>query len=85
MLTSGLIITILSAGVLVLVGIKAYLSIRADDTSQRRGSDPGTGHHVIHSEYSSGLSGHHTTYKIPRDPQEYAKFFVPKKKTDKSK
>lgn len=44
---------------------------------KNRGSDLKSGYHIIHSEYSSGVSGHQTTYKVPCDPQEYARLFVP--------
>ncbi|NSX55226.1 hypothetical protein [Parasulfitobacter algicola] len=46
-----------------------------------RGSLPGKGDHIIEADYSSGMGGgHHTQYRVPKDPQEYAKMFVPKEK-----
>lgn len=72
------LIVILSALVLGLAVLRAIQSVRhAQDDD--RGSDPGTGYHTLHAEYSSGAGGgHSTTYKVPRDPQEYAKRFVPR-------
>ncbi|RKF15024.1 hypothetical protein D6850_09205 [Roseovarius spongiae] len=44
-----------------------------------RGSEPGKGVHVLESDYQSGVGGGHVTrWTVPRDPQEYAKHFVPK-------
>lgn len=48
------------------------------DEGRSRGSEPGEGHHTLRSDYQSGLGGHSTEWKVPRDPQEYAKHFVPK-------
>ncbi len=51
-----------------------------------RGSPPGKGDHVIDLDYNSGAGGGSQTarYTIPKDPQDYAKRFVPQgKKTEK--
>ena len=49
-----------------------------------RGSNRKDGYHILHSEYSSGVSGHQTTYKVPCDPKEYARIFIPQN-TDSNK
>lgn len=72
----GLTIPILIAlilAVLVIIGIGRQRQF--DGT--RRGSPPGKGYHTLESNYSSGLGGHDTTWRVPRDPQEYARSFVP--------
>jgi hypothetical protein len=63
---------------------RSFNTVRTEATQDDRGSTRKDGYHIIHSEYSSGVSGHHTTYKIPCDPDEYARFFIPKK-TDTKK
>lgn len=83
MLSTPLIPALCAAILLVLVGRAIYV-LRAEKSKPFRGANPGTGHHTIHAEYSSGLSGHHSTYKIPRDPDAYARMFVPKRKKDKT-
>ena len=55
----------------------AILRMRGEHHA-KRGSKPGTGFHVLHSNYSSGLGGNSTSWKVPRDPQAYARSFVPK-------
>jgi hypothetical protein len=49
-----------------------------------RGSNRMDGYHILHSEYSSGVSGHQTTYKVGCDPKEYACIFTPQN-TDSNK
>lgn len=73
------LIIILSVGVLALAVLRGAQSLRHSRGTER-GSLPGKGDHVIHSDYSSGGGGggHATTYRVPRDPQEYAKRFVPR-------
>ncbi|MEM1430888.1 MAG: hypothetical protein AAGG09_15640 [Pseudomonadota bacterium] len=68
----GLVLAILCA-----VVMKARQALREDaDTPQ--GLAPGTGDHIIEVEYSSGLGGGHATrIRVPRDPQAYARAFVP--------
>jgi hypothetical protein len=35
-------------------------------------------YHVLRAEYQSGIGGGSSrTWKVPKDPQEYAKFFAP--------
>lgn len=52
-----------------------------NEPKPKRGSPPGKGHRLIHVNYESGAGGGHSTqYKVPRDPQDYAKAMVPKNK-----
>lgn len=51
--------------------------VRHETRDDKRGSTRKSGFHIIHAEYSSGISGHQTTYKVPCDPQEYARLFIP--------
>jgi hypothetical protein len=44
-----------------------------------RGAEPGEGEIELHSEYTSGVGGGQTaTWTVPRDPQAYAKHFIPR-------
>ncbi|MEO3414852.1 hypothetical protein AAFO92_09375 [Roseovarius sp. CAU 1744] len=68
---------IVCALIVLFVGALAVMGKRKD--SGPRGSEPGKGYHTLTSDYQSGMGGGHvTTWKVPRDPQEYAKRFVPK-------
>ena len=72
------LIVLLGGLVLVLAVLRAAQALRHDKGAER-GSMPGKGYHTLHAEYSSGAGGgHSTTYRVPRDPQEYAKRFVPR-------
>ena len=76
------IYTLIIAG-LVVLAIAAVAIVGQRKEPGQRGSDPGKGDHTLTSDYQSGMGGGHvTTWKVPRDPQDYAKRFVPK---DKSK
>ena len=70
---------------IVLVGIVsvlcgAFALHRTKGTE--RGSLPGKGDHVIELDYNSGGGGGSQTarYTVPKDPQDYAKRFVPQGK-----
>jgi hypothetical protein len=81
-MSGGAIIAVLSGLVLLLAGLRAAQSLREDRTTGR-GTEPGEGDSVISSFYSSGVSGGQSmSYRISRDPQTYAKIFIPK---DRSK
>ncbi|WP_410349395.1 hypothetical protein [Yoonia sp.] len=73
----NLIIGILAALILAAFVLRAINIVISEKGEVIRGSDKKTGFHVIHAEYSSGISGHHTTYKVPCDPQQYAQLFSP--------
>lgn len=81
----GIIVALSALILMVLFGRAMYVMWREQDQGKLRGSEPGSGHHVIHAEYSSGLGGHSTSYKIPRDPKEYEQLFVPKAMRDSNR
>jgi len=72
-------IALLSALVLLVAVLRGAQAMR-HDTLSKRGSDPGKGYHVIDASYHSGGSGggHSAEFRVPKDPQEYARLFVPK-------
>jgi hypothetical protein len=74
-------ITLLSLAIALVAVITGAVALKRTKGTER-GSLPGEGDHVIEADYSSGAGGggHATTYTIPRDPQEYAKRFVPREK-----
>ena len=74
-------ITLLSMAILLVVGWRTIHVMRSEKAA-KRGSLPGTGHHVIEANYHSGGGGggHDGRFTVPRDPQAYAKLFVPKGK-----
>ncbi|MBS0122665.1 hypothetical protein [Thetidibacter halocola] len=76
-------IVILCALILVVAGLRAVQAVRDDRERGTRGSEPGKGFHVIDASYHSGGSGggHSTQYRVPRDPQDYARLFIPKDKS----
>lgn len=77
-MSGAAIITLLSGLVLLLAILRAAQSLRRDRSSGR-GTEPGPGDSVIESHYSSGAGGGHSmSYRISRDPQTYAKLFIPK-------
>lgn len=76
-MSSTAFITVICGAIIGLLLIRTFYVLRQEKDEEFRGSNPGQGHHTIHAEYSSGFSGHSTTYKIPRDPQAYARMFVP--------
>ncbi len=70
-------VLIIGGLIVLFIGALAVMGKRND--SEQRGSEPGTGYHTLTSDYQSGMGGGHvTTWKVPRDPQEYAQRFVPK-------
>ena len=75
------LILLLCALIAVVTVLRAAQSIRhhKDDA---RGSEPGTGYHEVEANYHSGGGGggQSYTFKVPRDPQEYAKQFIPRKR-----
>ena len=67
----------LSGLVLVLAVLRGLQALRHSKDSER-GVDPGPGYTRVEVNYSSGLGGHSGEYFVPRDPQEYAKTFIPR-------
>ena len=76
-------IFLISAAIVALLLGRAIYVVRSERGTRVRGSAPGKGHHVSHADYSSGFSGHSTSYKIPKDPQDYARRFVPQRSKDR--
>ncbi len=77
---AGGTIAALAAAILLVLALRTWAVIRREGPRPRRGSPPGTGHHVIDASYLSGGGGggHHATFTVPRDPQDYARAFVPR-------
>ncbi len=72
-------IFVLIVGGLIVLFVGAIAVMGKSKANKLRGSEPGKGYHTLTSDYQSGMGGGHvTTWKVPRDPQEYAKRFVPK-------
>ncbi len=76
------LVVVLCAGIVLVAVLRARQAIRAERGTER-GSLPGTGYHVIDASYHSGGGGGGQSYqfKVPRDPQEYARQFIPKGKS----
>ena len=74
-------IVFICAAIIVVLAVRAFVVVRGEGEAPR-GSLPGKGHHVIDSSYFSGGGGggHAGEFRVPKDPQEYAKAFVPKQK-----
>ena len=72
-------IVVISAAILVIRAVRAFVVMRRE-TGAPRGAEPGKGYHIIDSSYFSGGGGggHQSSFRVPRDPQEYARGFVPK-------
>ncbi|WP_348540152.1 hypothetical protein [Shimia sp. R9_2] len=74
-LAGGLIFAVCALGALV-----AWFSRNRGPLVQDE-EDPD--YHHLRSEYQSGVGGGDTrTWKVPKDPQEYARLFVPKDTSD---
>ena len=70
---------------LVVVMVAALAILEQRRHPGRRGSTPGRGYHTLKSDYQSGVGGGNVkTWKVPRDPQEYARQFVPHSKSSAS-
>ncbi|MGX9354393.1 hypothetical protein ACS3SW_04295 [Roseobacteraceae bacterium S113] len=75
------LITLLVVAIALVSVLAAWMRLRSDP-GKARGAKPGKGDHVLTSDYQSGLGGHSTTWRVPADPQEYAKKFVPNRAKD---
>ena len=72
----------LAGAILAVLVARAVSIMRAEGGRRPRGVPPGTGHVEIESQYFSGLGGgSHQATRIPRDPQAYARAFVPARRT----
>ncbi len=73
---------LLILGVFAVIGLVAALArvrARAERDKARRGSEPGQGDQLIDTGYHSGGlgGGHGSVIRVTRDPQQYARGFVP--------
>lgn len=80
------LITLLSSGLIpiLLLGVIALIALSARVNRNRSAmveEDDDPGHHVLRSDYQSGMGGGaQRTWKVPKDPDAYARLFVPKSK-----
>lgn len=51
--------------------------LRKLNVHKQRGTEPGQGYTVQHANIAAGKLSQSTTWNVPKDPQQYAKFFVP--------
>ncbi len=74
------LITLLCVAIFVMALLRAAQSIRHTKGTER-GAHPGKGYHVVEANYHSGGGGggHSGSFTVPRDPQEYAQIFIPRK------
>lgn len=73
---AGLIVAILVGRAVWVLRTEA----QSGDAGRPRGIPPGTGYTEIESDYSSGVGGgNQLTTRVPQDPQEYARAFVPRR------
>lgn len=79
-MTGAFTLSALIGGVILALLVMRAIYILRTERNQRPGSPPGQGHHILKSEYFSGGGGggEATEYRIPKDPQDYARLFVPK-------
>ena len=70
---------ILCAAIILLLGVRAFFVVRSERDQKQRGSPPGQGDHIVKAEYFSGGAGggHQSEFRVPKDPQAYARKFVP--------
>ena len=73
-------VVILSGAILAVLLIRALWIMRREKDAPR-GAEPGTGYHEIDASCftGGGGGGDQKTFLVPRDPQEYARRFVPRK------
>lgn len=84
-MTQAAVVTLLCLLILGVAALSAWTAISRDRRDGKRGALPGTGYHEIDASYHSGGSGggQSGSFKVPRDPQEYARQFIPKDRTQK--
>lgn len=73
-------IVVLSAALIGVLLVRAIWVVRAEQkNTPERGTLPGQGYTEIEANYHSGGpgGGHSSIIRVPRDPQEYARSFVP--------
>ena len=74
----------IAAFIVALLLVRALWVLRTeaarDDGGVPRGIPPGVGYTEIESDYSSGVGGgNQLTSRVPKDPQEYARAFIPRR------
>ena len=74
----------LCAAILAVLAWRTIHVVRAE-RGARRGSPPGEGVHRIEAGYWSGGAGggHDAHFTVPRNPQDYARLFVPRQAGDR--
>lgn len=72
-------VLLISVAILVVLAVRAAWVI-SSEKNQLRGSPPGKGDHVVDANYNSGLGGQTGQFRVPKDPEEYARRFVPRSK-----
>jgi len=66
--------------ILSVLVLRAIWIMRREGNVRPRGIDPGEGYTEMTSEYYSGVGGgSRQVTRVPKDPQEYARAFVPRK------
>ncbi|WP_298431175.1 hypothetical protein [uncultured Jannaschia sp.] len=81
----SLLSAIIGGGIILVLALRALWIMRAearqDDGGRPRGIPPGDGYTEIVSEYCSGAGGggNRLVTRVPQDPQEYARAFVPRR------
>ena len=68
---------LLIVGIVIMTALVAFVGQRRRPIEEDE-NDPD--YHTLRSDYQSGLGGSVRTWKVPKDPDEYARFFVPKGK-----
>ncbi|MEM9475628.1 MAG: hypothetical protein AAGA71_10055 [Pseudomonadota bacterium] len=76
-------IVAISTVILIVLAVRALIVVR-NERDAPRGSLPGKGHHVIDASYFSGGGGggQSGAFRVPKDPQDYARAFVPRNKDE---
>ncbi|KPA22325.1 hypothetical protein shim_06030 [Shimia sp. SK013] len=66
---------------IAIIAMAAVLAWHRRDGSPIEQDDTDPDHHTLRSDYQSGMGGGNvSTWKVPKDPQAYAKLFVPSDK-----
>ncbi|HBG99701.1 MAG: hypothetical protein JKP98_20585 [Rhodobacteraceae bacterium] len=77
-MTGAFVIIALVAAIVAVLVVHTHRIIRAE-RGQKPGQAPGEGDYVFEVTYASGLGGGQTAVvRVPRDPQAYARQFVPR-------
>lgn len=76
-----LLSSLLIGGIVV---VAAFAAIAAQRRSPLEEQEDDPNYHTLRSDYQSGMGGGSVrTWKVPKDPQEYARYFAPKDKEKK--